>query len=646
GVRIELGEIESVLAKHEAIKEAVVMIVSNQTGENYICAYIVPHPERQVYEPGLREYLGRQLTDYMIPSYFVQLEKIPVTAHGKIDRSALPASGVSGGERYTAPGNELERKLVELWAEVLARDPLHASQLQTSIGIYDNFFQWGGHSLKFMVLAAKIHKVFHVKIPLPEIFKMPRLKEMAEYIKGKSKDIHISIEPAEEKEYYPLSSAQKRLYVLQQMGPDSTAYNMPGIIPLPAGSDPVKIKAAFKKLIERHESLRTSFHMIDDTPVQKIHKNIETEVFGSTFFQKGGPPEAILKNFIRPFDLSRAPLLRAGLAPNGDGGYMLLVDMHHIISDAVSHEILALDFTRLYRDQGLPALRLAYKDYSEWQNRLAQTDAIKKQEDYWLAEFRGQATLLDMPLDYERTGEMHFQGSSICFEIDAGLTAKVKKCAARFDVTLMMYLFAVYNILLAACTCREEVIVGTVTAGRRHADLQNIIGFFVNMLAIKTYPAQDKTFSQYLPEVKEKALNAFENQEYPFDELVGKLGIQREPGRHPFVDVVFVFRDENNDGIETGDPAFDESLLNPMKISHFDLMFHAMDRGETISVVIEYSTSLFKAATIEGLARVYREILAQVTANNDIPLAGIEISHHFLVAETDFIRADNGDWEL
>jgi len=661
GYRIELAEIESCLLKYDDIMEAVVIVKEKNNVEKFLCAYYVSGKVIDI--TALREFLAEKLPQYMIPSYFVHLEKMPLTKHNKLNRWALPEPSLQAVQGDEAPRNELEERLVELWAEILGIE-------KKVTGIDRNFFQLGGHSLKATIMAAKIHKEFNVKIPLVEIFKTPNIRGLAAYIKGSTIEKYIAIKSVEKKEYYVLSPAQKRLYILDRIEPTHIAYNMPYCIPLPPYFDVEKLGEIFMKLIERHESFRTSFHMVNDEPVQRIWEAVDfgIEYIDLKYSREELQVRNIIQDFTRPFDLAVAPLLRVALIMNRDGTLILLADMHHIISDEISHEVLTADFIRLYDDRELTPLRLAYKDYSEWQNHLMRTGAIKKQEEYWFSELGGKIPLLDIPLDYERSVEMRFEGSSIHFEIDETLTKKVKKCAEQFDVSLMMMLLSVYNILLAALAGREEIIVGTVAAGRRHADMQKIIGFFVNMLAIKTSPGKDKLFSQYLAEVRNKTLNAFENQEYPFEELVNQLDIQREPGRHPLVDVVFVFRDANNPHGEvkkhsSGDSQLNslevshsqgeteptppnDSLLNFRKISHFDLMMHSTDTGPSIHMIIEYSTVLFKRVTIEEFSRVYLEILAQVLENDDIQLSALRISHDLMTANADIIRDDTDDWDL
>ncbi|MDQ1354923.1 MAG: hypothetical protein QG657_5232, partial [Acidobacteriota bacterium] len=306
GFRIELGEIESRLMKYPGIKESVVLMQEEGRGDKYLCAYIVPNRELVISE--LREFLSMELPEYMIPSYFVQLEKIPLTPNGKVDRRALPKPGLKASESYTAPRDEIETKLVDIWSDVLGGDALHASQLQTSIGIDDNFFHLGGHSLKTTILASRIEKTFNVKIPLSEIFKNPRIRKLSGYIKDAVQWEYTRIESVEKKEYYPLSSAQKRLYFLQVMEETGVAYNMPLFMKLEGKIDLEKLESTFGKLIQRHESIRTSFFMVDEEPVQRIHehKNSSTDYTDYTD-GRGAPPWSpdIIRNFIRPFDLSK-----------------------------------------------------------------------------------------------------------------------------------------------------------------------------------------------------------------------------------------------------------------------------------------------------------------------------------------------------
>ncbi|MCU0288458.1 MAG: amino acid adenylation domain-containing protein, partial [Acidobacteria bacterium] len=518
GFRIELGEIENQLITYPGIKEAVVTANEYESGngDKYLAAYFVSAVKLEI--PVLREYLLKNLPDYMVPAYFIALEKIPLTPNGKIDRKALPPPEITTGIGFTAPGNELEAKLVEIWAEVLGME-------ENIIGINDNFFHLGGHSLKAIIMTQRVHKELYVKLPLTEVFKTPTIRGLTGFIKKSSGDNFVSLDPVELKEYYPLSSTQKRMYVAQQMDLHSKSYNMPTALELEGELNKEKLTGVFKKLLQRHDSLRTSFLMLEEGPVQRILNaaditfNLENyETMGNKSLER-----EIITHFLRPFVLSKAPLLRAGLIKKDKEKYMLIVDQHHIISDGISMSILITDFTDFYQDKELLPLRIQYKDFSEWQNRLLESGNMKKQEDYWLDIFKVVVPVLNIPTDYPRPAVRNInKGETIEFRLEEGLCRQLNHLVKETNTTIFIVLLAVYNVLLFKYTGQEDIIVGSPITGRSHVDLQNVIGVFLNMLAIRNRPQQRKVFRDFLKEVKENALDAFENQDYPFDELVKK----------------------------------------------------------------------------------------------------------------------------
>jgi amino acid adenylation domain-containing protein len=633
GFRIEPGEIENCLLKVGGVKDVVVLVQEEDSGDKYICAYFVSDGEYAA--PVLQEYLSRELPDYMIPSYFVQIEKIPLTINGKIDRRALPGPELKVNESFTAPGNEIEKKLIVLWAEILARDESHVHQLQTSIGIDDNFFQLGGHSLKAMTLVSRMQKVFDVNVPLVEIFKMSRVKELAQYIKGKDKGAYISIESAEEKEYYLLSSAQKRIYILQEMSLDNTAYNMPEVIPLPAGYDFGKIEETFKKLIKRHESLRTSFHLVNDTPVQVVHDEVEFDLELHDF-QDSHDSQDFAERFVRPFTLAKAPLIRAGLIKEENKHYTLILDMHHIISDGLSHEILVKDFLSLYEGEGLIPLRIQYKDFTQWQNGEKEKENVKLQEGYWLKEFEGEIPVLELPFDYPRPVEQSFEGSIVYFELKEEETRALNAVALSEGSTLFMVLMAIYNILLSKLSGQEDIVIGTPIAGRRHADLDKIIGMFINTLCLRNTPTGNRKFTDFLADVKERTLMAFENQGYPFEELVDKLAVKRDIGRNPLFDVMFILQNMNT-GFEGQDEETETAASQPaqadlpggyeniFRTSRFDLTLTAIELGQQLYLSFEYCTKLFKKETVERISGYFKKIVSIAVKEPGIRLSEIEV---------------------
>ncbi len=623
GYRVELGEIENKLLSHEAIKDTAVIAKDDNSGSKYLCAYVVGEKELTVLE--LREYLSKYLPDYMIPSYFIQLEKLPLTSNGKLDRKALPEStgNISTGAEYEAPRNSTEEKLVAIWSEVLRVE---------SIGINDNFFELGGHSLKATSLAAKIHKGLNVEIPLKEIFKAPTIKGISEYIKVSEESIYSQIQPIEEKDYYEMSSAQKRMYTLQQFDGDSTSYNMPRVLELEGDLDVARLKEAFNKLIQRHGALRTSFEVVDERLVQRVHKEVEFDI---EVYEADKDIEDIIKSFIRVFDLSQAPLLRVGLVKlqyqkseanddNKHKHYLLMVDMYHIICDGVSMGILMKEFSRIYAGEELTSLRIQYKDFSEWQNKLFKSEKIKAQEKYWLKQFEGEIPVLNLLTDYQRPIIQSFEGASIQFEIETALTNKLRQIAKATSSTMYMVLLSTLNILLSKYSGQEDIVVGSPIAGRPHADLENIIGMFVNTLAMRNYPKGEKTFREFLREVKKNALEAYANQDYQFEELVGKLNITRDFSRNPLFDVMLVLQNTAIDKLEAEDLKVN-SYKAENRISKFDITINAVELKKSIGINIEYCTKLFSNTTIERMYKHLENIMLEITEDIDIKLSEVQL---------------------
>jgi amino acid adenylation domain-containing protein len=645
GYRIELGEIENQLLAYDKIKDAVVILKEDEDGDKYLCAYIVlavPSPSQPSPLPllvdvsELKEYLSYRLPEYMIPSYFVPLEKIPLTPGEKVDKGALPVpeAGVPE-ENFASPGNKVEKKLTEIWSEILKID-------KDLISIDSNFFELGGHSLKVTILAARVSRDFNVKMPLVDVFKNPTIRGLSRYISKAKEGKFTSVQVTEKKEYYALSPSQNQLYILQYSNPRIIAYNLSQIVVLEDETDKERLEAAFGKLIQRHESLRTSFVIIKDQPVQKIHIDVEfaidyhdaqrksqsvkSEAQGKDTKEGRREPAAMLhastiKDFIRPFDLSRPPLLRVRLKKVGKAQYILMIDMHHIISDAVSHSILKTDFMSFYAGAGkeLPALRLHYKDYAQWQNRKEQKDIMKQQEEYWIKLFAGELPVLNIPTDYPRPAALSFAGDRIEFEIGGKLTQKLKSLTSEQGATIHMVMLAIFNILLARLTMQEDIIIGITTAGRRHADLENTIGFFANTLALRNFPTKEKTFLEFLKEVKENSLEAYENQDYPFECLVNALRVNRESGRNPLFDIIFEIQNDPDPLEEIAGNSITNLTWKPYpfkrNITVFDMIWTGTDKGEHIFFAVDYRTRLFEKESVEIMIERYL-VLIESALNN------------------------------
>ncbi|MCP4156928.1 MAG: amino acid adenylation domain-containing protein, partial [bacterium] len=675
GHRVELGEIENRLLTHPEIKEAVVLDRESKEGEKFLCAYYVGksiptpgtgtasrdeprvRPSTQQQEPNLNEYLAHYLPDYMIPAFFIKLEKIPLTPNGKIDRKELSQFPISNIQfpTYVAPKSETEIALTQIWSEILGLE-------KNTISINTNFFQLGGHSLRATIMVSKIHKAFNIKLPLAELFKKTTVRTQAETITEFTRhkqEKYVAIEPTEKKEYYNLSAAQKRLYILQQMELATTAYNMPRIIPLAKGIDPLRLKNAFRKLIQRHESLRTSFHMItpltqsganpvtpgEEIPVQVVHCYSDIQF---TIEEEGARGDK--STFFRPFDLTGAPLLRVGLIkereapdsrslkhgePHSSGESFLLLDMHHIITDGTSQEVLTKEFFALYAGENLPPLKLQYRDYAEWQNSIIQKESMKQQEEFWITLFADELPVLNLPTDYPRPVIQSFEGNKISFELKKEDANYLKETAKENETTLYMTMLAIFTIVLSKLNGQEDIIVGTPTAGRRHADLENIIGMFVNTLAMRNYPDGDKSIETYLKEVKENTLNAFENQEYQFEDLVDRLSVRRDTGRNPIFDVMFnllskaEYKKQNTTTTpinnHSDNPSNSLNSLNSFTTSRFDLTINALDTGDSLYFNFEYCTKLFKDETIKRFITYFKGILQAVYNTPHQKISEIEI---------------------
>ncbi|MCK4260903.1 MAG: amino acid adenylation domain-containing protein, partial [Halanaerobiales bacterium] len=612
GYRIELGEIEKQLLSYSMIKDVVVTEQKRTEDENYLAAYFVSTEE--VIVADLKEYLKTKLPDYMIPTYFVFLDKLPLTTNGKVDRKSLPEPDDSFLRNvYVAPTSETEVRLLKLWTEVLDKE---------GFGVTDNFFDLGGYSLNATSLVARIHKEFSVKIRLRDIFKKPTIRELAGCIKKADKGVYASIESVGEREYYPTSSAQKRIFILNQLEQDSINYNMPGFMYIEGELDQEKFRKAFEKLVERHESFRTSFVSIDGDIVQKVSQEIEFEIKYFTVFENELPE--LIKEFIKPFDLSKTPLFRVGLVmlPNK---YVLMFDMPHIIADGVSMSIVINDFMRIYSGEELSNLRIHYKDFAVWQNQFFNSDKIKSQEEYWLKTFAGEIPVLNMPTDYQRSRDMKLSGGRVSFEVGEELTDKFNLLISHKGVTTYMALLAVYNLLLSKYANQDDIVVGTPIAGRSHSDLEKIIGMFVNTLAIRNYSTDDKTFLEFLDEVKVNALKAYENQDYPFEMLVERLELDRDLSRNPLFDTMFALQNiANNTGRVESDLKF-----TPVKVestaAKFDLEMNAFETKNGLLFDIAYSVNLYKRETIERMAKHYKNILRQVVQNTDIKIKDVEM---------------------
>jgi amino acid adenylation domain-containing protein len=400
----------------------------------------------------------------------------------------------------------------------------------------------------------------------------------------------------------------------------SVAYNMPGFITVPSGFTKSDISGVFQKLISRHDNFRTSFEIVDDFPVQRIHSEL---TFTIEEIQTTKSELAELQSqFAAPFDLSIAPLLRVAYLEVSDGEDMLLVDMHHIISDGRSHEILSEEFEAILSGKELPTLQLQYKDYSEWQNSEAQQDRIKEQADYWITKLSGELPVLELPTDYSRPKMQEFAGASVTFSLTQEETRIIGDLSKEAGLTLYMSMLSIFTILLSKLSGQEDIIVGSPIAARRHADLDNVVGMFVNTLAMRNEVCGETVLKDYLQTIKTNTLDAYENQEYQFEDLVEQVVIDRDTSRNPIFDVMFNLLEGVTSSLELAES---DELIHIPGVSKFDLSLTVLDLGSALALTLEYSTKLFSPATIDRFIVYLRELIHSISVNLDQALKELNI---------------------
>ncbi|MFC4306451.1 condensation domain-containing protein, partial [Cohnella boryungensis] len=544
---------------------------------------------------------------------------MPLTASGKADRKALPApeGEMETGVAYAAPTTEMEKRLVELWSELLQRE---------RVGVDDDFFAIGGHSLKAATLAARLHQEFHCRLAMRDIFRYPTLRGMAELLEQSAamagEDRHERIPRMAEQAHYPLSSAQNRLFVLQAMDRQSTAYHLPTAIRITGPLDRAKLLLAIRTLSERHETLRTSFEWVEGAPMQRVWDEpipeIEYEV------QQEADPDVCLREFVRPFDLDRSPLFRVKLIRRTAQDHLLLMDMHHLIADGVSTAALAEQFVRLYEGQRLDALPVQYKDYAAWQTDWLGGAESREQERYWLAQLAGEAPTLQLPTDYDRPARLEYAGDSVFVSMGADLTGQMKAQGSRTGTTLYMALLGLFATLLQRYSGQPEIWIGSPVAGRPHADLAELIGMFVNTIVLRNRIEGSRTFAELLQEVKATVIGALDHERYPFEELVDKLGVRRDTSRNPLFDVMFVLQNTGAGEVGTNQTRF-EPLENRRTTAKFDLTLEVVEKDGELRCHFEYRTSLFRRETVERMARHFLRLAEQAASDpeqrlNDISL--------------------------
>ncbi|MCF6402533.1 amino acid adenylation domain-containing protein [Chitinophaga filiformis] len=613
GYRIETAEIAQALSAYEGVKEVFVTVVTQKEDKQLVAYYTADH---SITTADLRTYLSQSLPEYMVPNWYVQLEAMPLNSNGKVDKVKLPVPLTTTGNQYIAPRNKLEKQLAAIW-----RDILGLSQ----VSVTDDFFTCGGHSLKAMQLVARVYKDLSVKISLKDVFKHPTLEALASFIQHSKREQYIAIPSAAPAAYYPVSYAQQRLWVLHQFDGIDLAYSITEVFEYEGKLDRELLAAAFGILIARHEILRTVFDTIDGKPVQMVRQSagfhLHSEAADSSL-------QAKIAAFTRqPFDLSNGPLLRAAVFSDSDTHHYLVLVIHHIIADEWSLQVLKRELTTIYtalenkEEARLPVLSVQYKDYTSWQRNNRDSASLLAQQAYWRSKLQEDLPVLELPADFPRPPIQRFEGGNYYHTIPAEVLAALQSLVAGKQATLFMGLVAAVKSLLYRYTGQTDIVVGTPVAGREHPDLEDQIGLYVNTLVLRTTLTGDEGFAGNLLAVRETALEAYANQEYPFNLLVEDIDINRDVSRSAIFDVMIVLRDADEEVPVGGTVRRDEELDMHLGGSKFDITFYFKQQADGLQLQIEYNSALFTHARITRMGQHLHRLIEAAVAAPSTPIS-------------------------
>ncbi len=638
GFRIELGAIESVMIKYKDVYQAVVLTHINKLGNTQLIAYIVPQKyilqllqedtslflEDKIvafssknfksFIKDLKEHLHLYLPDYMVPNAFVFIDKLLFTASGKINKNALPKQNFNFRQvdnKYVSPHSLIEKKLSNIWSEVFQMD---------KIGIHDNFFNLGGHSLLATQIISRIRYILSIELPLRSLFDSPTIAALAKEIEANTTAEQIpDITSVEKPEHIPLSFAQNRLWFLDQLRP-GTLYNVPMAFNLQKNVDVASLEKALNALIKRHESLRTIFPYSDGEASQlilpKLEVRLKKEVIDSESLEAIAKQEA---NTI--FNLSKGPLLKVKLVTTAEET-TLFITMHHIITDGWSNDIFLKELAILYdaylkgageNSEILPPLAVQYADFSLWQRQWLQGATLDNELSYWKAQLTDIPEILELPTNKLRPKELSYKGKIYSITLQKDIAAKITSLSKTSGTSMFMTMMAIFQIFLYRITGQNDIVVGTPIAGRHYKEIEGIIGFFINTLAIRTHFRGNETFTEILEKVRDTTLDGYKHQNLPFEQLVDHMKIARELNRNPVFQVMFTFDKEedrgeknNNSLIAPKTPAI--NFEDIYSVSKFDLSIYAYESNSEINIDFQYSTDLFEESTIKTYAESFIEL--------------------------------------
>ena len=649
GFRIELGEIEYQIAALPGIHEAVVTIGESAPGQQRLIAYVTLKKDDRRLEGMtsaamagvLRRGLQSRLPEYMVPSVFIALEALPLTPNGKVDRKALPAPEGSGSdsESYVAPATETEIVLSHIWAGLLRADARR-------ISAGANFFDLGGHSLLSVRLITQVRASFGVELRIRDVFESPVLSAMAIAVEQCGRAGMPAVRAvARTSNRMPPSFAQERLWFIDQMGGDSVQYNMSGALRIRGTFDEDLAERALRRIVERHEVLRTVFVSDDQGPAQQIDPladfrltRVDLRAAAGAEARERAVREAMRADALKPFRLNADPMLRASLLHLGAEEGVLLFSMHHIASDAWSVGILIREFSLLYAaaveggENPLPPLPIQYADYSQWQRAWMKGDVLEEQLGYWKKQLSGAPPVHGLPLDHVRPAKQRYEGVTHRQQFDGALLEKLKEVCRREQVTLFMLLETVFALLVARYSQEGDVVIGTPVAGRMQEEVEGLIGFFVNNLALRSRFASGQTFRGALAEQKQMILGAYGHQQVAFEMLVETLNPERSLSHDPIFQIVFSLNNTGTEGLEL--PGLKVETIAPEKVpAKVDLEVVAAENDGGMSVGWIYRTDLFGAASLKGMAESYEKLLHGIAANAERGIFEYEMAEEVLFAQ-------------
>jgi amino acid adenylation domain-containing protein len=624
GFRIEPGEIETTLRKHPSVREAFVTISAETPLSQRLVAYFVADAEPSPASRELRSFLRQSLPDYMIPSTFIALARLPLTPSGKIDRAALPNPERVSPEiesQYAAPGTPVEEILAGIWEEVLGVE---------RVGVHDSFLEIGGHSLLATSVITRVRETFQLDITLRTLFDAPTVGGLAQHVesalRAKQNSPLPPLERVSDRRNLPLSFAQRRVWFFDQMEPGNPAYNIPFAVRLRGSLDVAALERALGEIVARHEALRTTFPTVDSQPVQHIAEpapftlhvvdlsSLENEDTRQAEVQRLAEEEAR-----RGFDLSAGPLFRAVLLRVEDAEHVALVTMHHIISDGWSIGILVREVAALYdafaggKASPLAPLAIQYADYAVWQREWLRGDVLERQLSYWREQLTGAPPVLELPTDHPPLSAQTFRGGRHSLVLSSSLADELKALSRREGATLFMTMLAAFNILLQRYTGQRDIIIGSPVAGRSRSVTEGLIGFFVNMLALRTRLHDNPTFRELLNHVRETTLGAYTHQDLPFEKLIEELHPERNQSQVPLFNVMLVFQNAPMSTLEM--PGLQLSLLDVDKgTAKLDLSVYVEDTRRGLAITITYNSDLMKQQTIIQMLSRFQTLLESITA--------------------------------